>query len=205
MPEDKEPKQKTEQKVKQGKEQKVKQGKEQKVKQGKEQKVKKQEKPKEYKGKRREKILAEALVRIMATDIPSNMKLYAGLTKIKGVSWSFSNVICQMLKIDKNKKMVELTEAEIKKITDFIKNPDPSIPPWLFNRRKDRETGEDKHLATTELDLQKEFDIRAMRKMRSYKGVRHSMGQPVRGQRTRGHFRSGKAIGVQRTKVTKKR
>ena len=169
-------------------------------------KEKKEDPKKKHKEKGRGKgIIEEDLIRILATDIPVNTKLYPGLTRIKGVSWAFSNALCHMLKLDKNKKISDLSEDEIKKITDFIKNPDPSLPQWLLNRRKDPETGEDKHLATSELDLQKEFDIRSMKKMRSYKGVRHTMGQPVRGQRTRGHFRSGSAIGVQRAKVTKKK
>jgi small subunit ribosomal protein S13 len=185
---------KTEQKPEQKKEEKQKEVK----------KTKKTEKE-EKKHKIKERHLEEDLVRILSTDIPANMKVYPGLTKIKGVSWSFSNALCYTLKIDKNKKMSELSEQELKKITDFIKNPDPSLPSWLLNRRKDITTGEDKHLSTTDLDLQKDFDIRALKKMRAYKGIRHMMGQPVRGQRTRAHFRQGKSIGVQRAKVSKKK
>ena len=45
--------------------------------------------------------------------------------------------------------------------------------------------------------MKREFDIKRMKKIKSYKGARHSAGQPVRGQRTRSHFRSrGKAVGV---------
>jgi len=40
-----------------------------------------------------------------------------------------------------------------------------------------------------------------LKKMKSYKGWRHSLGQPVRGQRTRSHFRKGSAIGVMKTKA----
>ena len=45
----------------------------------------------------------------------------------------------------------------------------------------------------TDLELQTEFDIKRMKKIKSYKGVRHSAGQPVRGQRTKSHFRKNKA------------
>ncbi len=145
----------------------------------------------------------EIIIRILATDIPAHMKLYPGLTRIKGVSWSFSNALCQVLKMDKNKKVSELSESDIQKIAEFIKNP--KVPEWLLNRRKDMETGTNKHLATSDLDLQRDLDIRTMKKMRCYKGVRHSQGQPVRGQRTRGHFRKGKAVGVHRSKVTTKK
>lgn len=142
----------------------------------------------------------EGLVRILTTDIPGNMKLYPGLTRVKGISWTISNAVCKELKLDKNKKVSTLTESEIEKIITFLKNI--NLPSWLLNRRKDFETGKDKHLFTTELDLQKEFDIRKLKKIKSYKGVRHILGQPVRGQRTRGHFRrKGRTVGVTRQKA----
>jgi len=130
----------------------------------------------------------------MSKDIGGNMKLYAGLTKIKGISWSFSNAVCKILKIDKTKKIGSLSEGEIKKIMDFIKNP--KVPTYILNRRLDFETGEDKHLAGSDLELRKEFDIKRLRNIRSYKGYRHASNLPVRGQRTRGNFRKNRAKGV---------
>ena len=76
-----------------------------------------------------------------------------------------------------------------------------------MNRRKDIESGETKHLIGSELELQKEFDIKRLKKIRSYRGLRHALGQPVRGQRTRSHFRAKKrkAVGVlNKPKVGKK-
>ncbi len=161
-------------------------------------KPKKQEKKEEHeKHEKYEK--EESLFRIASTDIPGKLSIYAGLTKIKGISWAFSNAVCKTLIIDKNRKIYTLTDQEIQKILDFIKNP--NLPKWLLNRRRDIETGLDKHLITTDLDLTKAFDIRRIRKIRSYKGVRHASGLPVRGQRTRAHFRKGRAIGVSRAKV----
>ena len=139
------------------------------------------------------------MIRIVSTDIPANMTVYAGLTKIKGVSWAMSNALCNLLKIDKRKKISTLSDAEIKKIEEFLKNP--PVPEWLMNRRKDPKTGESKHLVTTELDLRHEFDIRELKKMKCYRGIRHAMGLPVRGQRTKSHFRKGKTIGVVRKKL----
>jgi len=49
----------------------------------------------------------ERIVRILSKDIEGRMKLYAGLTKIKGVSWTISNAVCNLLKIDKNKRWIE--------------------------------------------------------------------------------------------------
>jgi len=137
-----------------------------------------------------EKSQDEKIVRILSKDIEGNMKIYPGLTKIRGVSWSLSNATCNILNIDRNRKIGSLTGEEIKKISDFIKNP--SVPSFILNRKKDFESGEDKHLTGSDLELQKEFDIKRLKKIRSYKGYRHSSGMPVRGQRTRGHFRKNR-------------
>jgi small subunit ribosomal protein S13 len=143
-----------------------------------------------------------SLVRIMQTDIPGNKNTLTGLTYIKGVSWSFSNAMCKILALNPNKKISELDEKEIEKIIKFLQNP-YSLPKFLLNRRKDFETGEDSHLIGTSLDMRKEFDIRRLKKIRSYRGLRHATGQPTRGQRTKSHFRTrGKkrAVGVQKKK-----
>lgn len=165
------------------------------LKMAKTEKTEKTEKPVKHEDRDREK----ELIRIAATDIPGNLSIYAGLTKIKGISWAFSNAICRHFNFDRKRKISTITDEEIKKILDFIKKP--NVPEWLLNRRKDIETGKNKHLITTDLDLEREFDIRRMKKIRSYKGIRHGYGLPVRGQRTRAHFRKGKAIGVVRAKV----
>jgi small subunit ribosomal protein S13 len=135
----------------------------------------------------------ERLVRILSKDIEGKMKLYVGLTKIKGISWTFSNAVCRSLNIDKNKTIGTLSEEEIQKITDFIKNPE--LPDYLLNRRKDIETGKEKHLTGTDLDLRKDFDIKKLKKIKSYRGLRHTAGLPSRGQRTKAHFRSNRKRG----------
>ncbi len=144
------------------------------------------------------------IIRIMQTDIPGEKKVYVGLTKIKGVSWSFANALCYKLGLDKKKSISDLNAEEIKKIEEFAKNPD--LPPFLLNRRRDLESGENKHLITTDLDLRKDFDIKRLKKIRSYRGLRHATGQPTRGQRTKSHFRQkGKSMGViKKAKVGKK-
>ena len=156
--------------------------------------------PKENKGPREKPNLGMEgkLVRILSTDIPGNIGIYPGLTRIKGISWSMSNIICQKLKIDKRKKIGSLSSEEIRQITEFMKNPDVTI--YLINRRNDFETGENKHLTTSDLDLKKEFDIKRLRKIKSYKGIRHAAKLPVRGQRTKSHFRKnrGKSGGIKK-------
>lgn len=156
------------------------------------------EKPKIFKEKKKDYF---SIVRILQTDIPGNKQVLVGLTYIKGVSWSICNALCKILKINSKTKIMDLTEQEIEKITEFLKNP--KLPEFLLNRRKDFETGENAHLIGSALDMKKEFDIRRLKKIRSYRGLRHALGQPTRGQRTRSHFRSKKgktAVGVKRKK-----
>ena len=143
------------------------------------------------------------LIRILSKDIPGNKKIYAGLTLIKGISWSFSNALCKKIGIDKDKRIEELTDEEKKKIAEFIKNPE--LPLFLKNRRNDLDSGENKHLIGSDLNLQKEFDIKRLKKIKSYKGVRHAAGLPVRGQRTKSNFRRNRrksgAVGVDKRGV----
>jgi small subunit ribosomal protein S13 len=160
-------------------------------------------KPEEMKKGRPEPIVdeTESLIRILATDIPGSKRVIAGLTRIKGVSWTFSNAVLNKLGLDKTKKIEQLSKDEIVKISEFIMKP--NLPAFLLNRKKDFDTGENKHLIGSDLDLQKEFDIKRMKKIRCYKGIRHIMGQPVRGQRTRSHFRKNKTVGVTKSSIKK--
>ncbi len=131
------------------------------------------------------------LVRILSKDIRGDMKLYRGLCQISGISWTFSNATCKLLKMDKDKLIQDLNEQEIKKLEEFIRNP-VGVPVYLKNRRKDRDAGTDKHIYGNDLTLQVDFDIKRMKKIKSFKGIRHGLGQPVRGQRTKSHFRVNK-------------
>jgi|SRR3989344_6226088 len=139
----------------------------------------------------------KGILRIANSDINGSKTIYHGLTKIKGISFMFSNAICNNLNLDKFRKIGTLNEQEVKAIESLIKDPS-SLPKWLLNRRKDYDTGKDLHLVSAQLNLSKEFDIKRLKKLKSYRGIRHALGQPVRGQRTRSHFRTGISVGVQR-------
>lgn len=142
------------------------------------------------------------IVRIINADILGNKQIYHALRQVKGISYSFSNAVCSIMNFDKTKKVGELTDEEIKKIQDIIKNPQKyKIPEFLYNRKKDPETGQDRHIITSDLKLQTEMDIKKLKRIKSYRGIRHAIGLPVRGQRTKGHFRKGKAIGVSKKKM----
>lgn len=137
---------------------------------------------------------SEVLVRVYGYDIPGSRSLYAGLTRIKGISWALANAICLKLGYARNKKISDLSKAEIAKIEEFMDVVD--IPDYMKNRRQDRETGISTHYYGTDLEMKRDFDIKHMKEMRSYRGVRHALKQPVRGQRTRSHFRARKTVAV---------
>ncbi len=147
----------------------------------------------------------ERIVRILSKDIEGGMKVYPGLTKIKGVSWALSNAACVLLQIPKTKKIGELTDDEIKKVSEFLKNP--KVPEFIVNRRKDPETGSSMHLTGVDLELKNEFDIKRLKKIRSYRGLRHTLGLPMRGQRTKANFRKNRrrGSGIQKKDAKPKR
>jgi len=143
------------------------------------------------------------LVRILGKDIRGDNKLIVGLTKIKGISWAFANAVCGILKIDGNTRVQAVGEKDIERIEKFMQNP--QVPTFLMNRQKDFEDGENKHISGSDLRLRTEFDIKRLRKIKSYKGIRHGLGLPVRGQRTKSHFRKNRkksgAVGVTKKPV----
>src|SRR3989344_4241651 len=114
----------------------------------------------------------ESLIRVYGYDIPGSKNIFTGLTKIKGISWAVSNAICESLKIPKTKKISEFSKEELGKIESFLDNI--QIPDYMKNRRFDMQTGETKHYFGTDLDVVKDFDIKRLKKIRSWKGVRHT-------------------------------
>jgi small subunit ribosomal protein S13 len=139
------------------------------------------------------------ILRIRGTDIDGSKKLAYGLTKIKGIGLSLSNAVIKAGGFRPEARLGSLTDAEITKIEDIITDPPKySIPSRLLNRRKDLESGRDLHLVTADLTLRTKTDIDFMKNIKSWKGVRHSLGLKVRGQRTKTTGRSGKAVGVKK-------
>jgi len=145
-------------------------------------------------------------VRIANTDLDGNKSIYHSLTKIKGVNFMFSNAILNTARIEKTKKTGYITDDEAAKIDEIVKEPLKfQIPAWLYNRKRDPEDNLDKHLVGSNLTFTQDNDIKTMKKIRSYKGIRHALGLPVRGQRTRSNFRKnkGKVLGVKRKESAK--
>jgi len=137
------------------------------------------------------------MVRIVGNDIHGERKMVVGLTEIRGVGYMFANTILNILKIDPNQRIGYLSSEQIQSIESIIKNPSGSnFPSWFLNRRKDIETGEDKHLITSDIAFTVRNDVEREKTSGSWRGYRHMFGLKVRGQRTRCTGRKGGAVGV---------
>jgi len=139
------------------------------------------------------------ILRFMGTDIDGTKKVAYGLGKIRGVGPNLAFAVVRAAKINPEARMGALSDGELSRVEDVIKDPlKHGIPPRMVNRRKDIETGRDMHLVGADLALKIKSDIDLMKDIKSWKGVRHSLGLKVRGQRTRTTGRSGKAVGVKK-------
>jgi len=111
------------------------------------------------------------LARIAGVEIPENKRVEVSLTYIFGIGRSKSLKILEKAKIDRNKKVKDLSPEEINKIRSIIEKEEK-----------------------VEGDLRKEtqMNIKRLMEINSYRGMRHRMGLPVRGQRTKTNARTRK-------------
>jgi len=139
------------------------------------------------------------ILRIIDANVDGTLKAPYALKKIKGISLSLANAILKKAGINPDTRVGFLTETDIERIEEIIKEPTKyGIPNWLLNRRKDLETGKDRHLISADLVLRTKMDIDQMKGIKSWRGYRHAYGLKVRGQRTKTTGRSGKALGVKK-------
>ncbi|MFH1420857.1 MAG: 30S ribosomal protein S13 [Candidatus Aenigmatarchaeota archaeon] len=132
------------------------------------------------------------IVRILSTDIDSSFSVVRALNEIKGIGFHTADIVAKLSGIDARKKISELTQEDIKKLEETIRNS--QFPKWMVNST-------DKHLIGGSIDLKKRTDINLLQKIRAYKGIRHERGLPVRGQRTRSTSRKNKTVGVIKKKA----
>jgi small subunit ribosomal protein S13 len=142
------------------------------------------------------------IVRVAGKDLNGDQPLRRAIVGIRGVRFGMGRAICHVSGLG-NKKVGDLSAEEISTIETMLKNPSNyGVPSWVLNRRGDPAEGTDRHIVSADLDLTHKMDINELKKKRCYKGVRHTAGLPVRGQRTRSSFRkSGKSVGVNRVKA----
>jgi small subunit ribosomal protein S13 len=111
------------------------------------------------------------MARIAGVDLPKDKKIEIALTYIYGIGRSTSKKILEITKVDPNKRVKDLTEDEISRLREEIEN----------NYK-------------VEGDLRQEVasNIRRLIEIGCYRGIRHKLGLPVRGQRTRCNARTRK-------------
>lgn len=142
------------------------------------------------------------IIRLTGADLSGSQTVVHALTNIRGIGTRLANVIVNKAGIKAETRMGFLSDNEIKRVEDIVAKPAKyGVPAWLLNRQKDRETGSNLHLTSSDLVLQTKTDIDQTKKIRSWIGFRHAHGLKVRGQRTRTTGRKGKAVGVRKKRV----
>ena len=141
------------------------------------------------------------IIRIANSDVSGEERLVNALTSIRGIGPRISNAIVQKLKLDPNKLAGKLDDKNVVDIENVIMNLNDYVPDWLLNRQKDYDTGGDIHPVSVELKMTHDEDLNRMKKVKSYKGIRHASGHKVRGQRTYSNGRKGLALGVSKKRA----
>ncbi|MCL4327955.1 MAG: 30S ribosomal protein S13 [Candidatus Thermoplasmatota archaeon] len=137
------------------------------------------------------------IVRIGNRDLDGERNVRSALSDVKGIGMRLADVIIKKLGIEGKRRIGDLDEVTLDKVRTYLESKEyEGIPEWALNHRSEIVSGRSYNLISNDLDLQLQDDVNMMRKVRSYKGVRHETGHKVRGQRTRSNGRKGLAIGV---------
>ncbi len=144
------------------------------------------------------------IVRIAETDLEGKRSVQYALTGIKGISRRTAKVLAVNAGLDPIATLGYLNDTDIEKLQISVDNVQTIVPYWMMNKQNDFMTGEDRHVIGTDVILSLNEDLNTMKKIRSYKGVRHERGLKVRGQRTRSTGRKGRTVGVTRATIAAK-
>jgi len=139
-------------------------------------------------------------VRVRNTDLDGTKAVHIALTGIKGVGSHTSRTIAALAGVDPRAIIGKLDDESVGRIASAVDTYTEQVPAWMVNRPKDIYTGDARHLLGTDLTMANDDDVNRIRKMRSYRGIRHETGQKVRGQRTKSTGRTGTTVGVKRKK-----
>lgn len=135
-------------------------------------------------------------VRVGTTDLDGTRSVETALLEMNGVGRRVARAIADEIDVDPRETLGKLGDEDVENLKTAIQNFNEIGPSWMLNREKDRYTGEDRHVVGTDLEIVREEDINRMKKIRSYKGVRHEQGKKVRGQRTQSTGRSEGTVAV---------
>ena len=111
------------------------------------------------------------MARIAGVNIPTNTRVIIALTYIPGIGRTTAVKIADTLGIDHSRRVQDLSDAEILQI---------------------RETIDADHSVEGDLRRNTAMNIKRLMDLRSYRGLRHRAGLPVRGQRTHTNARTRK-------------
>ena len=121
------------------------------------------------------------MARIQGVDLPKNKRGVIGLTYIYGIGRSFAKSILQQANISLDKKVEEWSDDEANKIRSIIS---------------------EKYTVEGELRAETKMSIKRLMDIGCYRGIRHRMGLPLRGQKTKNNSRTRK--GKRKTVANKK-
>ncbi len=116
------------------------------------------------------------MVRIAGIDLPDKKRIDYALTKIYGIGWSNVKILLESAKVDAAQRTNDLTEEETSRLQKVVDT------------------------MNVEGDLRREIqeNIKRLREIGAYRGLRHARNLPSRGQRTRSNARTkrGKRVTI---------
>lgn len=120
--------------------------------------------------------------RVIGIDIPDNKRLEISLTYIYGIGRQLANELIEKLSLDPNMRAHKLTQDDIARINALLQS---------------------NYIVEGDLRRQIQNNIKRLVSIHSYRGMRHRLGLPVRGQRSRTNSRTRK--GKRKTVANKKK
>ena len=117
------------------------------------------------------------MARIAGVVIPAEKQVQIALTYVYGIGPKFARDILAAAKVEPTTRVKDLTEAEEQKLRNIIDN---------------------NYVVESDLQRQVSNNIKRLKDVNAYRGLRHKAGLPVHGQRTRTNARTrkGKAVAV---------
>ena len=117
------------------------------------------------------------MARISGVNIPTNKRVVVALTYIYGIGPKIADSICTKVKLEKSKRVNQLTDDEVLKIREIIDSD---------------------YIVEGNLRRNISLNIKRLTDLGCYRGLRHRKGLPVRGQRTNSNARTrkGKAVAI---------
>ncbi|MDH7476437.1 MAG: 30S ribosomal protein S13 [Microgenomates group bacterium] len=109
------------------------------------------------------------MARLLGVNLPDDKRIEYALTLLYGIGWHASQEVLKTVGIDKNKKVGQLTENELKQIASVI---------------------EKKYKVEGDLREEISENLKRLKEINCYRALRHARSLPVRGQRTRSNART---------------